>query len=370
MRGGFSFCGHDIADYNIHYAPENENTYVYKPAKANVHEETIDGHNGSYIYGATKEAKEFTLRCYYEDTRIDRGLMAKVHSLFRVGKSGNLIFKRRPWCAYYATVTSVDDSSMYSYLNGVITITMKAGYPFARGINEVEPFDNKHLFYNLPTNPHHGEVMLNTGLFNKEDMVPDMTFENIELQKPNKKVIYLPNPGTERASVGIVASGNSGTGVIIENITTNQTCKLVAMKKENTTDLDKEVFIDGLSGKTVLRGSSESTINFLYHDEGFIELEPAFPVIRNVFIQYTGTATIQLVNRLEEDVVGKFVFANKKWRKIIEQPSTKSIVVDDIDDLGSGSERTIISDMNEIHVYPASNMDLDRLSFVYKPTYS
>lgn len=369
MRGGFSFCGHDIADYNIHYAPDNENTYVYRPAKSNVHEETFEGHDGGYIYGASRQPKEFILRCYYEDTQIDRGLMARVHQLFKIGRSGQLIFARRPWCAYYATVTDVDDKSMYSYLNGLITITMKAGYPFARGINVSEPYEDEHLFYSIPKDPYHDQVMLNTGMFEKSEMVPNHVLQNIVLQNPNTRTIYLPNPGTERASVGIVAAGNAGTGVIITNNTTGQTCKLIGLSKAITTNANKEVFVDGISGKTVLRNNVSSEISFLYHDEGFIELEPNFPIIRNVFATTDGTNRITLTNRIEEEVIGKFIYADGAWRKIVNQTDIHTLIVNPVPS-HSVSERTCISSMNEIVISAVSSIDLDRLSFIYKPTYS
>ena len=89
MTGGFSFCGTDIATIGLEYAPELENTYVYKPAKARIHEETFDGHNGGYYYGSSLEPKEFVLRCYFEEKEIDRGLMARVENLFREGRSGS-----------------------------------------------------------------------------------------------------------------------------------------------------------------------------------------------------------------------------------------------------------------------------------------
>ena len=109
MIGGFSFCGIDIADIGLEYAPDNDETYIYAPAESNIHEETFEGHDGGYSYGASREPKVFTLRCFYEDKHVAKGLMAKIFDLFRVGRKGLLIFKRRPWCYYYATVTAKPD---------------------------------------------------------------------------------------------------------------------------------------------------------------------------------------------------------------------------------------------------------------------
>ena len=362
MEGGFTFCGCDIAELGLEYAPENENTYVYAPTEAEIHDETFDGHHGGYAYGATKKPKEFILRCFFEEKAIDRGIMTRVYDLFRVGKSGKLVFKRKPWCYYYVTVKSRPKTEFTNYLNGLITITMTAYYPFARGINFGDTED--HAFYNLPSDLYHDDVVLNTGLLNKEGMVPSLSYTNLTSQKS----IILFNPGTEPAQVGIAASGDSGSGVTIKNYTTGQECKLVAMSKAVTTDVNKEVFCDGINGKTLLRGAATSEIAFLYHDHGFIELEPAFPILRNVFINYTGNTTIQLINNIKKDVRGEYIFANNKWLKILTQENNSIIVNEPVGI--SGEERTCICKMNELSIEPDSTMNIDRISFSYKPTFA
>ena len=357
LRGGFSFCGTDIADIDLEYAPSKDNTYVYRPATERVHEENFEGHDGGYIYGSWKEPKEFTLRCFYEETAIDRGLMAHVHHVFRVGKSGKLIFKRRPWCYYYATVTDVKTGEMYNYLNGLVTITMKASYPFARC----------DTMYSLPTDEYHDAVMLNSALFEKPEMVPPTTFENITTTQR----FMLGNPGTERAHVAIVAAGDAGTGIIIENKTTNQKCKLVAMSKAITSDDHKRLVVDGINGKTVLYDTVERTseIAFLYHDYGYIELEPGFPALRNIYANYNNQPQVTFTNIIDQDVIGQYVYLNDKWCKLTEQIDSHTFNLDRSPGI-VGYNKTMIMPMNEVEVRAITTMDLTHLSFIYKPTFS
>ena len=365
IDGGFSFCGTDIKTLHLEYVPEKEDTYVYSPGETDLYEETFDGHNGGYVYGAAKKPKEFTLRCFFESEHIARGLMAKVHQVFRVGRSGKLVFKRRPWCYYYATVSSVPELELSNYMNGLITIHMRAMYPFARAEQLTE--DPYSPFYCERTDDYYGEIMLNTGIFNKRAYVPPMAFEDITKQE----TIPLSNPGTERASVGIIAAGDATDGVIISNATTGQECKLVALSKAQTTDVNKHVFIDGISGKTILTDSLgvDKKISFLYHDYGFIELEPCVPVIRNVYISYPGTQMVKTVNRIEENVIGQYIFAAGTWHKIVEQPDVQTIKVKEA--IGyTGSETSMIAPMNEITITPVNTMELTKLTFVYKPTFS
>ena len=107
MKGGFTYRGVDIAELGLEYAPEIEETYVYRPAASTLPDETFDGHNGGYYYGITYQPKEFTLRCFFEEERIDRGVMAKVYATFKKGSSGRLVFQRRPWCYYNVVIEDV-----------------------------------------------------------------------------------------------------------------------------------------------------------------------------------------------------------------------------------------------------------------------
>lgn len=382
MRGGFTFCGQDIADIGLEYIPSVEDIYVYAPTEAEVHTETFDGHHGGYFYEATKKPKEFTLRCLFEETEVDLGIMTKIYAMFRVGRSGKLIFKRRPWCSYYATVTEVPKPEFTNYLNGTVTIKMQAAYPFSRGesvARNTESGDDAllHVFYNTMTDPYHESIMLNTGLFENKDMVPKLSYTwTSGSSNTTAKAILLANPGTERAHVGIGIKGRAGSGIIIANNTTKQTCRIIGITREITTSLNKELFVDGISGKTYFKATGLSELASLYHDQGFIELEPSYPVLRNIYISYEAdTNTVEVTNILYEDVIGKYIFINKKWRKIVGQDGHTLTIANpflgtDMTIEVTGSERTIITSMNEIYISPVSTMTINSIRFSYKPTFA
>jgi len=373
MTGGFSFCGYDIADLGLEYAPENENTYVYSPTEAEVHTETFDGHHGGYFYGATKRPKEFVLRCVFEESQIDKGIMTKVFNLFKIGRTGKLVFSRRPWCYYYATVTNNPKPEFTNYLNGTVTITMQASYPFARGdlvpsaASETEANKKLHYFYNLPTDMYHEDIMLNTGYLETKEQVPLLNFNSLSQEKS----LLLINPGTERAHVGIRIRGNVNQGVIISNATTRQQCKVVGISRSITSNANKDLIIDAISGKTYLSGQSGKQLAFMYHDAGFIELEPAFPVLRNLYVSYNTVenTTVSVLNILYENVVGKYIFIDHKWRKIVAQDDS-TLTISGTDPITTAnSERTIICTMNELVIHPESTMSID-IEFLYKPTFA
>ena len=364
MIGGFTFCGIDIADIGLEYAPEQKDTYVYAPTKANVHEETFEGHDGGYSYGAYKEPKVFTLRCFYEEKHIARGVMAKFYNLFRVGKSGMLIFKRRPWCYYYATVTEIDADDMRNYMNGLIVITMKAYYPFARGV-EI----NGRLFTNLETDLYHDEIMLNTGLLDKPGMELPTSFGSNSSPITSQLIVPLYNPGTENAKVSLMIAGQAGDGVTIYNRTTDQTCRYVAFN----TSGGEYIYTDGINGKTILDNGSTKTLAFLYHDYGFIELAPSFPVKRKVILSYSGT-TVTTYNILYDNEVhkewykDKYIFLGGRWYKILrcQDPHTLLLTTS----AGAGRCITSIVKMNEIVITPTQGSSITKLNFIYKPTFA
>ena len=356
MKGGFSFCGVDIATLGIEYAPELEDTYVYKPAEAEIHEETFDGHHGGYIYGATFKPKEFNLRVFFEKD-IDRGLMARVYNLFKIGKSGRLVFQRRPWCWYNATVISIDDSNLMTYRSGTLKITMKAAYPFGRSDMEtardlvVERTDNDYF-----------KIIENTAFVEKAEMVPPTEYENVT----SAIDVPLVNPGTVPAPVCICISGDVGEGVEITNQTTGQTCSIVGLTKENTTDVNKTLYIDSLNGKVVLSNGTTSELAFLYHDKGFIELEPSFPAIRHLFVKHGGY-TVSTAMQINDTVENKYIFIDGKWIKIIKQIDENHFTLES--SVSEGTTNTMIMPINILHIEPISDMDIT-LKFIYKPTFA
>ena len=224
MKGGFTYRGVDIAELGLEYAPEIEETYVYRPAASTLHDETFDGHNGGYYYGITYQPKEFTLRCFFEEERIDRGVMAKVYATFKKGSSGRLVFQRRPWCYYNVVIEDVL-SDFKNYLNGLVTIKAKAYYPYAR--SDVQ--------YAYRTNPHYPELMSNTAIVTSPDMLLSGEIDCSE-DITTEKYVYLLNPGTEPAPLGIEIAGDAISGVYITNQTTEEQMKLIGLTKETTSD--------------------------------------------------------------------------------------------------------------------------------------
>ena len=355
MQGGFSFCGVDIAKFGLEYVPPLDQTYVFAGSEYNVHQETFDAHHGGYFYGTTVRPKDFILKCFYQDLHIAHGALASIEGFFRRGRTGKLVFDRRDWVWYTATVVGIDFSDLRNYQNGFVTITLRAYYPFAR-----------HDYISLcDHNMVSNHIAANSGLLS-EDETPPTQFQNIT-QDMNFK---LYNGGSERASVAIALAGNAGEdGIMITNHTTGQTAKFVVFDKAKTTNANKYIVCDGLNGKTVLTDGIQSERAFLYHDHGFIELAPSYPVYRDVYITYNEGSNMVTVTgtTLCDDIVGRYIMLNNAWHKIID--SFDSILTLDYTAPNSGATFTDIVIMNDLSVTLTAGAELTKLEFIYKPTF-
>lgn len=354
MQGGFSFCGVDIAKFGLEYVPPLSQTYVFGNGSYDVHQESFSAHDGGYFYGTTVQPKDFILRCFFQDSHIAHGTLAAIDNFFRRGKTGRLIFERRQWLWYTATVVDVDTSNLNSYQNGFVTITMRAYYPFARhdyiSVNENNEFDDY--------------IIANSGLLTIEE-TPNNIFDQL-----NSDIdIMLYNGGSEKASVAIAIAGDAGEGVTIKNKTTNQTAKFISFTKDITTNDNKYIVSDALNGKTVLTDGTNSQRAYLYHDHGFIELAPSFPIERDIYVSYEyGSNKVDYIgNNIGEDAVGRHIKIDNTWYKITDINDGAITIDGEAQD--SGSKHTNIVTMNEISIRLGHGADLTKLHFIYKPTF-
>lgn len=355
MQGGFSFCGVDIAKFGLEYVPTLDQTYVYSSGEYTVHQETFDAHHGGYFYGTTVQPKIFTLKCMFQDQDINHGILSNVENFFRRGRTGRLVFKNRDWVWYSATVIEVDTKDLRNYMNGFVTIVLSAFYPFGR-CDELYLNDSSLLYE---------DVAFNSALMIQED-TPDPNIGQLS----ESTTILLFNAGTEVASVAIEIAGDAGDGVTITNRTTGQTSKFIAFTPSETSDKGKYILCDSLNGKTVLTDGKTAERCFKYHDQGFIELYPAFPIEREVYASYFGGSAVvsTLGTPFDDDIVGRYIKLEGKWRKIIEQIDNSSFIVDVAFDADGFGYSNIVT-MNEISIELSPNSNLTRLNFVYKPTF-
>lgn len=231
--------------------------------------------------------KDFTLRCIYQNSHINDGILTKIHHVFKRGKTGRLVFDKRPWFWYDATVLNVDDAQMTNFLNGIITITMRAYYPFGR--------TDITCIADMPE--WEQNLRNNTAFLENYEVITNYADGEMDGTLSTPQTISLYNPGTERAHVAIELAGDVGDGIVITNRATGQSCEIVGLN----TSANQKLIIDSLNGKVLLTDGDNHQYGYLYHDNGFIDLEPAYPLMRDV--QLSGINGSNILTVLDEDVI-------------------------------------------------------------------
>lgn len=404
--GGFTFCGVDVGDLGLHYAPPLNETYVYSSGDIALQQQVFESHNGGYFYGYSRKPKKFKLRCFFEQKHINDGVLSKIENLFRLGRTGRLIFKQREWLWYNATVTGLDMSGLTNYMNGIVVIQLTAYYPYGRTDFSFIPqtmISIEDAFQDLMTQRPEGMIIqtdsangsvydtwseskkrinrkramfnnikANTNLlqdkYKTETILINGTIDQTEGRSMTFPVYY---GGTVDAPVAIRIAGNVGEGVGIYNTTNLSQCSFIAMTKQETTYRKNYVVCDALSGKTYLQDFLfGKQMKFLYHDSGFLYLKPCeYRKINNVHFDHWVSQIQANEPTFTEEDVGKYIFINAKWYKIIEFIDDCHIKADNV----SGSEQmvdeTIIATMNEITIKSDSDYQLDYLQIQFTPTF-
>ena len=353
MYVSFSFCGTDVITLGLHYAPENQNTYVFNPGEVAANTQSFEGRHGGYYYGETVKPKVFTLRCYYEDMAVDEGLLTKARALFKRGRTGRLVFSVHPWIYYNCTVTGFDADKMLNRRNGFVTVQLTAFWPF--GFTDYYALDEDYAT----------DMLNNSGMID-EGLMLEREFTNLT----TGTTLLLYNGGTEPARCSIDIAGNVGNGLTLFNRATNQECGFKGINAGSTT---KYIHLDGINGSCywVSGDSDNNKPAFIYHDYGFLDLAPNSP-IRDIIVSGesgTNTLTVDGVTA-DETLIGQYICCDGEYRKIVNVTNQDEIVVNrnlsnDVED-----ENTIITDLNEIVVTPASTINLALLRFNYKHTFA
>ena len=118
------------------------------------------------------------------------------------------------------------------------------------------------------------------------------------------KEIYLYNGGTENAAVAIEIAGDVGDGVAITNPDANKKCSFVALSKAATTDQGRYIVSDAINGRTVLINETTKEVvdASLYHDYGFIHVQPSEIVMRDRIYNVAEDGTITAPDGEEWDL--------------------------------------------------------------------
>ena len=135
-------------------------------------------------------------------------------------------------------------------------------------------------------------------------------------------------------------------------------------------DIDTHLEIDAEQGTVYTVRYGAKTLAFPYHDEGYVQLEGARPIERDVVFSFDGNEREIRTDRIFRlDHVGKYVCLHARWVKITSIVDLHTARVD-FTFTHSGTGTSSIVTMNEIVLTGAPGMTLPRFEFEYVPLFT
>lgn len=408
----FSYCGINSETFGCYYVP-NASTRFDDRADYDVYDDEADWHDGGVYYGNRLKKRQFELNCYYE--QIDRKQLEQMKSWLDRKTYGKLIFEDWPWKYYLVRPTKKLTGEQWTYrlngqtkdvYSGTFTITFTAYDPLAylkvASLDEYSQylFMNVNDTYDLSLNVidslgsgYAPQMLLdddsilfvmasaddsyeindqNELLMNVDTAAPELQIKDYlniiaqddmpEAPDLNTRTFYLYNCGTEVGQPIIRIGGTtSQQGITITNDTNGSSCKLLALP-ESPAYLE----IDCVHGKVYLVNGGSKTIQYEYHDLGFISLEPCGLMDNNLTVHYSaGSNVVTIENRdYEQSLIGKCMRLNGKWYRVLNVSDAGVFLSNSLD--ASGSETVNIVTMNRMQI-SGGDINLTKFEIEFQP---
>ena len=210
------------------------------------------------------------------------------------------------------------------------------------------------------------DTIYNKAFFLIDGQLPEMSFTHLT----SSKSFLLYNAGNAPAALSVGFKGEAGdVGFIIKNKTNNNEMKFIGFNRSVIGD--GYIYTDSLNGKTTLvDGDDNHELKFVYHDHGFINLEPAAPVLINgKFKIIKNSNNVMLASRTSAAYIGKYIFIANEWFKIVDILDSMTVVVDRKTN-ATGTYTSHIMSLNEIEIQIGEDgTEIDEIFFNYRHTF-
>ena len=333
--------------------------------------EEIASRDGGMRYGQRAQVKQFTLRFFYDE--IMRWQKEKLIDLLNRRKFGNLYFEERPYAVYTAYVSEKPTFEEYirigadgkERLSGYATVHFQCYTPYAKFVetNWIDQMGSVPYLKRM-VNETSKVIRAEDPMYSYSGLV-DGEGDNIYYitQGGTYKIL---NPGTEYADVCIQAKGAIDS-LTIYNGNTRQTCEIKDLTTAITTTANKWYEVDSLNGMCRLTNGTNTEITYLYHDYGYIKLEPA-NIIRGIEVVTTANSgTVQSPDGMfDEDMVGRYLYIGGEWKRIMSYTDCNTMVIENT----MSTADTYLCDiatLNAVTITPSADTTIDQLRIVVTP---
>ena len=320
---------------------------------------SADSHQGEQWHGSKVVRKDFSLRCYFEN--IKEPALEYVLSLFKRDTYGDLIFGERPWVVYSARVVKPCEVTKYPQLNGrlsgILVLNLAAFHPFGlSNINSAEDLDADAIKQGISP-------------FLPLALMPTLPVVSASNRLTGTKEYLLYNAGTAPADTIISIAGNVGEGVVIENLESGDTCRVVKITDAVTTNAGKYLEMNSRTGECLMKSDSSVANGFIYHDGGFVKLSPNVHLLKDLPVTYTSSGVVTTTEPVfNSNHIASYAHVAGSWRRIGGVVDAKNAVVTP-SPASSGSGTTQVAKMSKIRITPISTMSLSKFTVDYKHTF-
>lgn len=391
----FTYCGINSEKFKCYYAQSAEQRFN-SGIDYQVYDASPDWHDGGYYYGHKVKERTFELSCYYE--QIDRKTKERMMAWLDRKTSGRLYFNKTPWKYYIVRPTKRLEGQEYTHrlsgettdvYSGTFKIVFTAYDPFAYidmdnaidsggqvslnvdrlmqlsvAIDNTDgrydalyfTLDDNKILYAFADDAFVFEINSNNDLIMyRPDAMDGQTVEyylNIVKDEDmpsaptvSSKTFYLYNCGTQNAYPIIRIAGTAPNGITFTNHTNGTECKFVQLPSSGTS-----LEIDCGKGNVYLVDGSTKSLEYSYHDLGYLTLEPCGMIDNDVTITYTQNDNVITISdrTYDESLVDKCVLINHVWYRIVSVSDSGAIISGMPS--SSGTVVTNIVNMNRIQI--------------------
>ncbi len=249
---GFSYNGTNSSTYHVDFIPDASDRW-FAGTEWDVYDTDVAWHDGGYYYGNAVKAREFTLKCFYEE--ITKKQREDIRQWLHRNTYGQLIFDDMPFVYWNVRPVKMIEGQEYldsGRYSGTFVITFKAYNPFGyltRKSNTGSETDDANDYCDLiPSNQ-----------MPAAPTTSDRTFS-----------VY--NPGREACGLSIVLRGSASNPIEFLNNTNGTRCILSSLAPTN-----RVLDINADTGMITIHSPSSTSnaeLGFQCHDRGYVKLNP------------------------------------------------------------------------------------------------
>lgn len=346
---GFTYNGIHCSEQGCEYIPKENERWFASP-EYSVNQDELDSRDGGYFYGSNVKIRKFEQECFYENITLQQ--REKIRRWIDRKTSGKLIFDERPFVSYDVRPSKCVTGKLWRHrmpnsiedtFSGTFTITFSAYQPFG------------HMAYSFYTGIDMDGAKRYCDILEKNEMPP----------APSAAGNYLIyNCGAEACATVITVKGTAPNGLTIENKTNGTKCTITSLPTSGS------LCINGEDGSVAVVSGKTKTMNFSYHNDGFIKLDPCHFVLDEVVVSIGSQNNLIKINNggktfSNDEIIGKYIWIQDQWIKIIGVAADGSVVLQRGITL-SGAIVTKIASMNELEIV-ADGATIESLIVDYVP---